>query len=149
MRNTPKVSIYGMHTIIISLTNTVYGILTTKFIRGHQMSLEVKRRSILKCSPWDFIFGMHSHMISLTNISYDSLTSKVIRGHQRLLEVKRRSKLKISLREPIFDLKTDKRSTKITGVQKEVKIEKYTQGLHFGMHNYMISLTNIGNAILA
>ena len=30
-----------------------------------------------------------------------------------------------------FDLETDKKSKKVTRGQNEVKIEKYTQGLHF------------------
>ena len=104
----------GIYTHIISLTNIRYGTFTSKVIRGHQRSLEVKKRSKLKCSPRDFIFGMHYHMISLTNISYDILTLKGIRGHQRSLEVKMRSKLKCSPRDIIF-----------------------------GMHSQMISLTNI------
>merc|ERR1739842_163103 len=85
----PMDPIFGIYTHIISLTNIDYGTLTSKVIRGHQRSLEVKKRSKLKCSPKDFIFGMHYHMISLTNIRYDILTSKVIRGHQRSPEVTR------------------------------------------------------------
>merc|ERR1739842_10574 len=76
--------------------------LTSKVIRGHQRSLEVKKRSKLKCSPRDLIFGMHYHMTFLTNISYDILTSKVIRGHQRSLEVKRRSNFKNTLKDSIL-----------------------------------------------
>ena len=91
MKNVPMDPIFGIYTHIISLTNIGYETLTSNVIRGHQRSLEVKKRSKLKCSPRDLIFGMHYHMISLTNISYDILTSKVIRGHQRSLEVKRRS----------------------------------------------------------
>ena len=77
-----------MYAHIISLTNIGYGTLTSKVIWGHQRSLEVKRRSTLKCSLRDFILVMHSHVISLTNTCYDILTSKVIWGHQRSVEVK-------------------------------------------------------------
>ena len=61
LKNALRDPIVGMSTHMISLTNTEYGILTLKVIRGHQRSLEVK-------------FGMHTHMISLTNIGYDILT---------------------------------------------------------------------------
>ena len=83
MKNAPRDPIFGIYAHIIPLTNIVYGILTSKTIKGHQRSLEVQ----LKCSPRDLIFGMNSHMISLTNI----------RGYQRSLEIKRRSILKNTL----------------------------------------------------
>ena len=114
-----KDPIFGFYVYIISLTSIVYGILTSEVKRGHQMSLEIKIRSNLKCSPREFIFGKHSHMISLTNISYYILTSKDIRGHQRSLEVKRRSNLKNTPRDSIF-----------------------------GIYTHIISLNNIGYDIL-
>ena len=61
----------GIH--IIFLTNISYDILTSKAIRGHQRSLEVRRSSKLKNTLRDLIFGMHIYMISLTNIGYDIL----------------------------------------------------------------------------
>ena len=75
--------IFGMHTHVISLTYTGYGILTLKLIRGQQRSLEVKMRSNLKNAPRDPIVCKHTHMISPINIGYDILTTEVIRGHWR------------------------------------------------------------------
>ena len=66
LKNAPRDPIFGIYSHIISLTNIVYGILTSKVIRGHQRSLEVKRRSTLKNTPKNSIFGMHTRMISLT-----------------------------------------------------------------------------------
>ena len=47
-----------------------------------------------------------------------------------------------------FDLKSHKRTPEVTGGQREVQIEKYTQGLHFGMLTHIISLNNINYDIL-
>ena len=88
LKYSPRDFIFGMHYHMISLTNISYDILTSKVIRGHQRSLEVKRRSNFKNTLRDSIFGMHTHIISLNNIGYDILTSKIIRCHQRSVEVK-------------------------------------------------------------
>ena len=74
--------------VMDNFTNICYDILNSKVIRGHQRSLEVKRRSNFKNTFRDSIFCMHTHIISLNNIGYDILTSKINRCHQRSVEVK-------------------------------------------------------------
>ena len=76
MKHTLRDYFFGINTHIISLNNISYDGLTSKVIRGHQRSLEVKRRSKLKNTLSESIFGMHTHMISLTNIGCNILTSK-------------------------------------------------------------------------
>ena len=81
MKNAQRYQVFGIYAHIISLTNIVYVILTSKAMRGHQRSLEVKRRSTLKNTLRDYIFGMHTYIISLNDIGYEILTSKIIRCH--------------------------------------------------------------------
>ena len=76
---------------MILLINIAYGTFTTKGIRFHKRSVEVKQRSNSKNVLRDPILGMNSHMISLTHICYGMLTPNFIRGHHRSLEVKNRS----------------------------------------------------------
>ena len=89
MKNAPRDSMVGMYTYMIPLTNIGYGILTSKVIRGHWRSLDVKKRSNFKNASMDSIFGMHTFMISLTHIGYGVFTPKVIRGHKTSLKVKK------------------------------------------------------------
>ena len=56
LKNALREPIIGMHTNVVSLTNTGNDILTIKLIRGQQWSLEVKRRSKLKNTLRDSIF---------------------------------------------------------------------------------------------
>ena len=94
LKNTPRVSLFDMHTIMISLTNSevmlaecsdimftersevisTEHILTLNVIRGHWRSKEVKSEYTLRYS----IVDMHNTMISLTNIIYGIFTLKVI-----------------------------------------------------------------------